>query len=210
MDKKSQKDEQRRIAENQVEASRSEHNSKHKRTGITLNVLIILVGLAIVGVLWLVFFLTADDSKEPTETKPKTEQTQKADEAKKDDTKPKETEKPKETTEKSDDPNVSQVIKKDWKPVGTEQKGDHVNSYEMKSQDWEEKVNAFSKATGIDKGDMTIWYVGRGEDPATQSIGTVTTKSDPDTAFRVYITWIDGEGWKPTKVEELKTNDKRN
>ncbi|MBC6307931.1 DUF1510 family protein [Listeria sp. FSL L7-1582] len=211
MDKKTQKEEQRRSAQNHVEASRSEQNSKHKRTSITLNILIILMSLAIVGVLWLVFFLTAEDSADKVETKPKTEQTQKANETKKDDSKAKDTEKPKEqTTETSDDPNVSEVITKDWKAVGTEQKGDHVNSYEMDSEDWEEKVNAFSEATGIDNGDMTIWYVGRGDEPATQSIGTVSTKSDPDKAFRVYITWVDGAGWQPTKVEVLKTNDKRN
>ncbi|MBC1434483.1 DUF1510 family protein [Listeria rocourtiae] len=211
MDKKTQKEEQRRSAQNQVEASRSKQNSKHKRTSITLNVLIIIMSLAIVAVLWLVFFLTAEDSVDKVEKEPKTEQTQKADDTKKDDSKAKDTEKPKEqTTETSDDPNVSKVITKDWKPVGTEQKGDHVNSYEMGSQDWEEKVNAFSEATGIDNGDMTIWYVGRGEDPATQSIGTVTSKSEPDNAFRVYITWIDGSGWQPIKVEVLKTNDKKN
>ncbi|AQY51214.1 DUF1510 family protein [Listeria weihenstephanensis] len=211
MDKKLQKEEQQRIAENQVGASRSEQNSKHKKTSITLNVLIVVMILAIIGVLWLVFFLTADDSKDQVETKPATTQTQKSDETKKDDSKSEDTKKTEEqTTETSDDPNVSKVIKKDWKPVGTEQKGDHVNSYEMDSQDWEEKVNAFSEATGIANGDMTIWYVGRGEEPATQSIGTISTKTDPDKAFRVYITWVDGSGWQPTKVEELKTNDKSN
>ncbi|EUJ46254.1 hypothetical protein PRIP_02413 [Listeria riparia FSL S10-1204] len=56
MDQKSQKEEQRRIAENKVEASRSEQNSKHKRTSITLNVLIILVSVLIIAVLWLCFF----------------------------------------------------------------------------------------------------------------------------------------------------------
>nr|WP_241433121.1 hypothetical protein [Listeria cornellensis] len=59
MDKKTQKEEQRRSAQNHVEASRSEQNSKHKRTSITLNVLIILMSLAIVGVLWLVFFFNS-------------------------------------------------------------------------------------------------------------------------------------------------------
>ena len=28
-------------------------------------------------------------------------------------------------------------------------------------------------------------------------------------SYRVYIEWVDGEGWKPVKVEELKENDKR-
>ncbi|MBC2149106.1 DUF1510 family protein [Listeria booriae] len=211
MDQKSQKEEQRRIAENKVEASRSEQNSKHKRTSITLNVLIILVSVLIIAVLWLVFFLTAEDTKEPQETKPAT--TQQAKDTTKDDTKKKDTtEKPKEetVTETSDDANVSKVITKDWKVIPTEQKGDHVNSYEMDSQDWSEKVAAFSEATSIDKGDMTVWYVGRGEDPATQSVGTISTKEDPDKAYRIYITWKDGSGWQPTKVEELKTNDKKN
>ncbi|SQC71915.1 Protein of uncharacterised function (DUF1510) [Listeria fleischmannii subsp. fleischmannii] len=56
---------------------------------------------------------------------------------------------------------------------------------------------------------MTLWFVGRGADPATESIGTVSEKSTPDKAYRVYIAWRDGEGWQPMKVEELKQNDKR-
>lgn len=109
----------------------------------------------------------------------------------------------------SDDPNVAEVIEKDWKPVGTKQTGDHINSYDATSTDWKEKIEAFSKATGIASDQMTLWFVGRGSDPSTESIGTVSSKEKPDETFRVYISWRDGEGWQPLKVEKLKKNDKR-
>ncbi len=203
----------RRVKQNSVEGSRLESNTKRKKTNLILNILIIIVSLLIITSLYFVILAT-DNSDAPTETKTASQTTKKEDAAKGE--KDKKVEKPDEsepkettTTEKSDDPNVNQVITKDWKSVGTKQSGDHVNSYDATSQDWKEKIQAFSEATGIDADNMTLWFVGRGADPATESIGTVSEKSTPDKAYRVYIAWRDGEGWQPMKVEELKQNDKR-
>ncbi|WP_088809034.1 MULTISPECIES: YrrS family protein [unclassified Listeria] len=203
----------RRVKQNSVEGSRLESNTKRKKTNLILNILIIIVSLLIVASLYFVILAT-DNSDTPTETKTASSTTEKEDAAKSE--KAKKAEKQDEsaskdttTTEKSDDPNVNQVITKDWKPVGTKQSGEHVNSYDATSRDWKEKIQAFSEATGIDANNMTLWFVGRGADPATESIGTVSDKSTPDKAYRVYIAWRDGEGWQPMKVEELKQNDKR-
>ncbi|WP_088815293.1 MULTISPECIES: YrrS family protein [Listeria] len=203
----------RRVKQNSVEGSRLESNTKRKKTNLILNILIIIVSLLIVASLYFVILAT-DNSDTPTETKTASSTTKKEDAAKSE--KAKKAEKQDEsaskdttTTEKSDDPNVNQVITKDWKPVGTKQSGEHVNSYDATSRDWKEKIQAFSEATGIDANNMTLWFVGRGADPATESIGTVSDKSTPDKAYRVYIAWRDGEGWQPMKVEELKQNDKR-
>ncbi|MBC1805540.1 DUF1510 family protein [Listeria marthii] len=201
----------RRIKQNLVEGSRSQQNTKRKKTNLVLNVLIIVVSLLIIGSLYFVLFKTESDPAQQ-ENKTASSTTKKEDAAKSDKSSEKEKEssdeKTTETTE-SDDPNVAKVITKDWKPIGTDQTGDHVNSYSSTSVDWQEKRKAFSAATDIPISNTSLWFVEQGADPATQSIGTLSTKEDPDKAYRVYITWVDGEGWQPTKVEELKTNDKR-
>ncbi|EAE2480733.1 DUF1510 family protein [Listeria innocua] len=201
----------RRIKQNLVEGSRSRQNTKRKKTNLVLNLLIIVVSLLIIGSLYFVLFKTESD---PTQQENKTASSnaKKEDAAKSNKTfEKKSTSSDEKTTEttKSDDPNVAKVITKDWKPIGTEQTGDHVNSYSSTSVDWQEKRKAFSAATDIPISNTSLWFVEQGADPATQAIGTLSTKANPDKAYRVYITWVDGEGWQPTKVEELKTNDKR-
>lgn len=200
----------RRIKQNMVEGSRSQQNTKRKKTNLILNILIIVVSLLIIGSLYFVLFKTeSDPADQPNKTASST--AKKEDAAKSNNSSKKEEKASDDKTETtdSDDPNVAKVITKDWKPIGTEQTGDHVNSYSSTSVDWQEKRKAFSEATDIPIEDTSLWFVEQGADPATQAIGTLSTKETPDKAYRVYITWVDGEGWQPTKVEELKTNDKR-
>ncbi|QFK73322.1 DUF1510 family protein [Pradoshia sp. D12] len=93
-----------------------------------------------------------------------------------------------------------------WKPVGTEQSGEHVTQYEKGSTDWNEMEQAIAYGAGIDQSNMTLWYLQNGGEP-NKAIGTVSPK-DGSSTYRVYIEWVDGEGWKPTKVEKLIKNDK--
>ncbi|WP_339200338.1 YrrS family protein [Peribacillus sp. FSL P2-0133] len=110
--------------------------------------------------------------------------------------------------EGSGDGNVAQTYTSEgWKPVGTEQSGDHTTSFEKGSVDWNEMSKAIASGAGIDEGSMKIWWLQNGGSSST-AIGTVSEGDDPKT-YRVYIEWVDGSGWKPVKVEELKTNDKR-
>jgi hypothetical protein len=108
------------------------------------------------------------------------------------------------TTEPSDETNVdSVVIDSGWKPVGTEQSGNHVSSYDNSSVDWDEKVKALAYAANLDTSNMYVKFIGNGGSPQ-KSIGTVTSK-DGSEIYRISLEWIDGEGWKPTKKEILKT-----
>jgi cytoskeletal protein RodZ len=93
-----------------------------------------------------------------------------------------------------------------WKPVGTEQSGEHVTQYEKGSTDWNEMERAIAYGAGIDQSNMTLWYLQNGGEP-NKAIGTVSP-TDGSSTYRVYIEWVDGEGWKPTKVEKLIKNDK--
>ncbi|MFJ7509906.1 YrrS family protein [Peribacillus simplex] len=110
--------------------------------------------------------------------------------------------------EGSSDGNVAATYTSEgWKPVGTEQSGEHTTSFDKGSVDWNEMSKAIASGAGIDEGSMKIWWLQNGGSPTT-AIGTVSEGDNPKT-FRVYIEWVDGSGWKPVKVEELKTNDKR-
>lgn len=59
----------RRIKQNLVEGSRSQQNTKRKKTNLVLNVLIIVVSLLIIGSLYFVLFKTESD---PTQQDNKT------------------------------------------------------------------------------------------------------------------------------------------
>jgi cytoskeletal protein RodZ len=110
--------------------------------------------------------------------------------------------------ENSGDPNVQQTLVNDsWEPVGTEQTGEHVADYTKGSTDWNEMEKALAYGAGLDPANQTVWFLGNGGSP-NKAVGTVSPK-DGSVTYRVYIEWIDGGGWKPVKVEQLKENDKR-
>lgn len=109
--------------------------------------------------------------------------------------------------EDSDEPNVKKtMVHPNWKPVGTEQTGEHVSVYDEGTVDWQEKIKATSYATGIPEDNMTVWWM-EGNGGPQKSMATVTAK-DTKTPYRVYLQWVDGKGWQPTKVQELEENDK--
>ncbi|RTR35364.1 DUF1510 family protein [Robertmurraya yapensis] len=93
---------------------------------------------------------------------------------------------------------VKTIVNPAWKPVGTVQTGEHHNTYD--GVDWEEMVDAISYATGISEDQMTIHFLGN--NGPNKSVGTVYTKGKTE-IYRVYIEWVDGQGWKPTQVEQL-------
>ncbi|MGG3915595.1 YrrS family protein [Rossellomorea vietnamensis] len=156
-----------------------------------------------------------DDSKDKADDKQKDEDKKKEDEQKKDESSDEDQDsvkldgedQSKMKVEEGTEPNVVKtMVHPNWKPIGTEQTGEHVSSYDTGSVDWNEKVKATSYATGIPESNMTIWYI-EGNGGPQKSMATVTAK-DTKTPYRVYLQWVDGKGWQPTKVQELKENDK--
>lgn len=103
------------------------------------------------------------------------------------------------------DPNsdVEEVIENPaWEPVGTSQTGQHTATYDKGSQDWAEMTKALSSATGISESDMIIWFLGNNGSP-NDAAGTISPK-DKSVKYKVHITWVDNQGWKPVKVEKLR------
>ncbi|OZI13121.1 hypothetical protein CEW92_03065 [Bacillaceae bacterium SAS-127] len=212
-------------------ATRAERNSKRKKTNRVLNTAIAVVVLLIVVVAFTIFSGGNDEvAKKPVEKKPATEQntasntdknkedkTAMIDTDKKEEKKEEPSDKEKDDEEKepkdekiikeSDEANVEQeIVDPNWKGVGTSQTGEHNSSFDSNSQDWQEKLDALSYATGITQDNMVVWYV-KGKGP-NDAVGTVSPKSNTDEAYRIFLTWVDGEGWKPTKMYKLEQNDK--
>lgn len=108
------------------------------------------------------------------------------------------------TRKDSDDPLVEEtVVNTSWEPVGTEQSGKHVSRYDGSSADWQEKLEAIAYATGLNAEEMIVWRVENGGGPQ-QSVGVVSS-SDNTEHYRVYLQWVEGEGWKPEKMDVLTT-----
>jgi len=100
----------------------------------------------------------------------------------------------------------SETENSSWEPVGTTQTGEHIANYDKSSADWQEMLNAISYATGLDQSNMTVYWLGRDKSTTNGSFSTVASK-DNKQKYNVYLQWVDGQGWKPTKVEDLSGND---
>lgn len=103
------------------------------------------------------------------------------------------------------DNNVVKAYTGDWDPIGTTQDGPHTINLNEGSQDRIEMKKAAASATGLNETSLIMWWINQvGE----QKVITTVSDKDNNEVYRAYLTWVDGEGWKPTKVEKLKENDK--
>src|SRR5699024_9473289 len=111
--------------------------------------------------------------------------------------------------EEIEDSNVKKAFVGEWSPVGTTQEGAHTTNYYNGSQDRKEIKEikeAVIKVTKVDEDNMVEWRVENGGDQKV----IATISDDNETEFyRVYLSWIDNEGWQVNKFEELKKNDKK-
>ncbi|MDV2581070.1 YrrS family protein [Alkalibacillus haloalkaliphilus] len=106
----------------------------------------------------------------------------------------------------SDEDNVVRVFERNWDPVGTEQEEPHTTQFSEGTQDREEMEQAIIYATGMSEDDIIFWRLESGG-VANQVIGTVTDSAQQE-IYRVYLDWVEHEGWQPQKVEELYENDR--
>ena len=97
------------------------------------------------------------------------------------------------------------VINASWEPIGTTQTGEHASQYDRASVDWVEKQQALAYATGLSQDSMIFWKIKNGGGPQ-KSVGIVSSTNKAE-KYRVYLEWVDGEGWKPVKMDVLNTLD---
>ncbi|MDM5334601.1 YrrS family protein [Ureibacillus composti] len=212
-------------------SKREQKKKRPKKSDKLLNVLIAIVSILIVANL--VFLFTKDDEKEvASENKTQAEkylqgknQSQKNEEVvseegeeeqssdntvvpakNEDQTEEKEQSvklPTKLTTNKSSDPQVKQeVVDPSWQPTPTKQTGEHVSVYKEGHVDYEEKLVTFRNAVNLEENNVIYWSV-RNNGSSNSSIAVISSK-DESQKYRISIEWIENEGWKPVKVEELK------
>src|SRR5690625_2182473 len=196
--------------------------NKYEKRRKTTKAITILIIIAIVLLLILVStFIFGGDKSEEKETEPTeveiededTEDTEKPEEETDETEDEKDAEKENEDkdaeieTEPVDhsDDNVSEAYEGNWKPVGTKQEGSHTTDYSEGSADRVEIKEAIIAATGLDSDNMVEWKVENGGD---QKVLATVSDHDETEVYRIYLSWVDGDGWQITKIEELIENDK--
>ena len=105
--------------------------------------------------------------------------------------------------EESENPNVERVITKDWPVIPTEMESnaEHSITYQSGSQDYRELQQAIRSAVGLSEDNIIYWTVENRGGPQ-KAISVVSDKNKTG-YLRVHVDWIDGQGYKPVKLEVL-------
>ncbi|GMN98151.1 YrrS family protein [Parageobacillus thermoglucosidasius] len=94
-----------------------------------------------------------------------------------------------------------EIVNPAWQPIGTTQSEPHVTQFKKDSVDWKEMLDAVSYATGLSQSDMIVWFIGN--NGPNKAVATISTK-DKTQYYKVYIEWVENQGWKPEKVQKLR------
>lgn len=106
-----------------------------------------------------------------------------------------------------DDENVLDAYTGNWQPIGTVQENPETTNYDEGSENRLEIEHASRVATNLQEGNIIPWWIENGGNPE-KVIATVSSKDETE-IYRVYMTWMDGQGWQPDKVEKLRENDQK-
>lgn len=211
------------------EQSRLDMRAKRRKTNKVLNTAIALVLLLIIFVSIKIFFSNDDEkaSENKTETvsstvKTETENKSSHTDNSKEESKDKNTADKNSTNEEKNSEDVTSediedqqivtdggsnsevkktVVNPSWKPIKSSQTTGPAQNYDASGVDWAEMVQAITYATGFDEGNGDILKRLENNGPK-KSVGTIV-KKDSQQIYRVYLEWVDNEGWKPVLVEEL-------
>jgi Domain of unknown function (DUF1510) len=195
--------------------------AKRRKINRILNTAIAVVVLLIVAVAWNLFAGDDEPHKQAANTSAKMEKTKKNDDKKVevemgDEQQISEESEPSDEVEETSEEKEQEVIETPgapgsniekeivnpaWQPIGTTQSEPHVTQFDKDSVDWKEMLDSVSYATGISQSDMIVWFIGN--NGPNKAVATISTK-DQTQHYKVYIEWVENQGWKPTKVQKLK------
>lgn len=197
--------------------SRFEQRAKQRKINRLLNVTLAFVLLLIVFFSWQLFFANDSELNQASERKtnvteakkPKDDQVEveigSALQNNNETNQPssKQTESSQQVIETAGDPASGvekEIVDPSWQPIGTTQSEPHVTTFDENSVDWKEMLDAVSYATGLPHDDMIVWFIGN--NGPNKAIATVSPK-DKSVKYKVYIAWVEHQGWKPEKIEQL-------
>ncbi|MGX1900045.1 YrrS family protein [Thermolongibacillus altinsuensis] len=198
--------------------SRFAQRSKQRKVNRILNTLITFVFALILFFGWKLFFSnehrvekTATEEKATVEQMTKNEDEfeigQKQEDEQEDEEEDEEAEEQEVEEITIDDPNsnvIREIVNPSWEPIGTTQTEPHVTTFDENSVDWKEMIDAISYATGIPSSDMIVWFIGN--NGPNKAVATISTK-DQSEHYKVFIEWVTEQGWKPTKVQQLRNRE---
>src|SRR5699024_12069880 len=101
---------------------------------------------------------------------------------------------------------IKQYEEEERAPAETPQEGADTTNYPDGAQDRKEVKEDVSKVTKVAEDKMVEWRLENGGDQKV--IATIADNNETE-LYRVYLSWIDNEGWQVNKFEELKKNDKK-
>ena len=88
-----------------------------------------------------------------------------------------------------------------WEPYPTEQEGPHASIYQKGHIDYEEKLAAVYSVIPLEQSSSILLKIQNNGSP--QTARAIVTSMDKTEIYRVFIEWVDSEGWLPTMVEVL-------
>jgi cytoskeletal protein RodZ len=193
--------------------------AKRRKINRILNTAIAIVVLFIIVVAWNLFSDDGRSSEQAAKPQPKTEVKKDSDE-KKVEVEINEQQEKDEESEQTDQEETSEeeqevietpgppgsnieteIVNPAWQPIGTTQSEPHVTQFKKDSVDWKEMLDAVSYATGLSQSDMIVWFIGN--NGPNKAVATISTR-DKTQYYKVYIEWVENQGWKPTKVQKLR------
>lgn len=186
--------------------SRFQQKKQKRRKGILLNVCIGIVLLAAITVAYQLFLSPAQqavsENKNAEQKKTETESPKKEETKEKSTPASKVVEDKKIILQDQQDPNVVEAYTNPaWMPIGTSQSEPHTTTFDSSSVDWKEMVQSISYALNIPADTLTILFIGN--NGPNKAIGTVQAKDTKQT-YKVYIEWVEAQGWQPTLVQQMK------
>jgi cell division protein FtsL len=102
----------------------------------------------------------------------------------------------------SNDSNVIQSwVNKQWTPYPTQQTGTHESAFDEGHIDYQEKVKLIYRDTEFTEDDSIIWSIKNASGDAVAVFSTLNQSE----VYRLTMTWIDGEGWQTTLIQQLKS-----
>ncbi len=188
--------------------SRFGYRAKRKKTNLILNGLIVLVLLLIAVVAYSIFFSGGDHTapEKAAQTAAKAKQDTGSSKQKQDSQGSSSKKQEEQQSDKQGGSAADQQKNTDSQETAAAtaatQSGPHTTNYDSNSEDWQQMLSAISKATGVDQSNMTVWFLGSDKGTPNGSVGTISAK-DTKQKYRVYLQWVDGQGWTSTKMEQI-------
>lgn len=94
-------------------------------------------------------------------------------------------------------------VNPEWAPHETAQTGGHTNSFDAKNIDYQEKLNVLYNDTNLSEETSILWNI---KNASGDAVAVISTK-DKKQIYRLTMTWVDGQGWKTTLLEQLNSLD---